>query len=157
MISALQAGDYSGLAALALIAASSLSMVYRKRVLTGGVSLRAVRWAHLSLSAGAAAALAVHISLMVGFAQSLGVLLGYAAFAAALLVWLTGSAFAERMRDSLVFHGQLTIVMIALVLAHASAASVALSGFAPFVLTSVAVVALLNGAYHLSKLREAMR
>ena len=149
--------DVSGIAALALIGSSSALMVYRRRLLVGGTKLSTVRWLHLVLSAGAASALAVHVSLLVGFPPTTGVILGYVAFAVGLVVWLTGSAFVERMRDSLVFHGQLTIVLLALILAHASTTSIALAQFAPFTLASVVLVAVLNGAYQLSKLKETLK
>ena len=140
-----------------LLGASSAFAVLRRRLLLRGTSLTRVRWAHLCLSIGAAAALAVHVSLFVGFPLTAGVFLGYAAFAAGLAVWLTGSAFVERVRDSIVFHGQLTIVLLALILAHAVTSSATLAPVAPMALGGVSLVAVANGAYHISKLREALR
>ncbi|MDG6901591.1 MAG: hypothetical protein JRM80_06485 [Nitrososphaerota archaeon] len=153
----LQLADGSGVAALLLLGASSAFIAFRRRLLLGGTKLATVRWTHFALSLGAAAALALHVSLLVGFPLTNGVILGYGAFAAGTAVWLTGSAFVERVRDSLVFHGQLTIVLLALILAHAATTSAVLSPITPVVLASIAVVAVLNGGYHISKMRETLR
>lgn len=157
MFPILTLADLAGLAALFLICASSFAILFRRWMIAKTRNLTLVRWTHLSLSAAAAASLTVHVVLSLGFPLTAGVLLGYAAFGTSVLVWLTGGAFVERVRGTLTLHGQFTIIMISLVLVHAAATSVALAPFSPVVFGCVALLGLVNGVYHLTKLGECLR
>ena len=53
----------------------------------------------------------------------MGVIIGYAAFAVSIVVWMTGTAFLERVRDSLLFHSSFSVVFISLALIHGASAN----------------------------------
>jgi multisubunit Na+/H+ antiporter MnhE subunit len=78
--------------------------------------------------------------------------LGYIAVAVSIAVWLTGTAFLERLRDSLFFHGTLSSALAGLVMVHAATSNVNI----PFVLSEIILgatllIMLANATFHLSR------
>jgi hypothetical protein len=115
---------------------AALLMVLRKSFVKSAGGLLLYRKAHIGVSTAAGLFLAIHIAFFFGYPINDGIIFGYAAAAAAVVVWLTGTAFLERYRDSLFFHGGLTVAAVALIAVHTS-----VSGANFPMLLSVAVMA----------------
>ena len=78
--------------------------------------------------------------------------LGYVSVAVAVAVWLTGTAFLERLRDSLFFHGALSSILIGLVMVHAATSSVNIPLFlVEIILGTTLVLMVANATYHFSR------
>ena len=154
MVQSLLLGDLSGFAALGFVGASAALMAFRARlvkVLGGAESLREV---HVTVSVLAAVFLAIHVMLFYSFPLTLGMELGYGAFALGLVLWGTGVGFLERNRDSFFLHGSLSVAVVALVVAHAAATGATL----PPVVSVVALlasgsVAFASASYNIRKMR----
>ena len=113
-------GDLTGFVALGLILAAATLMALRRSFVKSASSLELYRKLHIAISTSAGLFLAVHIAYFFSFPYNDGIILGYASTAAAVVVWLTGTAFLERWRDTLFFHGTLTVAALALIAIHAS-------------------------------------
>ncbi|HUK79206.1 MAG TPA: hypothetical protein VLU91_00910 [Nitrososphaerales archaeon] len=113
-------GDLSGFIALGLILAAATLMALRRSFVRSAGGLALYRKLHIAISTCAGLFLVVHIAYFFSFPYNDGLVLGYASTAAAVVVWLTGTAFVERWRDTLFFHGTLTVAALALMAIHAS-------------------------------------
>lgn len=123
MTLALSVGDAAGFLALILVGMSASFMLVRSRVLKVTRNIAAVRAIHVLISALAGVFIIVHVSLLFLPPMSVAVDLGYLAVGVAVVVWLSGTAFLERLRDSLFFHGTLSTILVGLIMAHAATSS----------------------------------
>jgi hypothetical protein len=147
------AGDIFGVLALVLISATALLMLVRKRLLRRTRNLELLRRIHIIVSALGGLFLILHVAYFVTYPISDGVLLGYVSSAVALIVWVTGTAFLERFRDSLFFHGSLSLAAISLMLMHAAVAGILVPIFlSETILASTTVFVLFRASKHLSKI-----
>lgn len=116
-------------------------------------NLSAIRSFHIALSGLAGIFIVLHIAFYINFPINAGVALGYGTFGIAIAVWLTGTAFIERVRDSFLFHSSLSIAFVALALMHAASTS---SNF-PLLFSEITIgsciaVLLANFVYHAEKM-----
>ncbi len=116
-------GDVFGFLALALGGTSAFFMMMRAKLVKLTKRLSGVRAAHVIVSASAGVFLILHIAYFYSWPITTGVLLGYGAFAMSIVVWMTGVAFLEKVRDSLLYHSSFSIVFISLALIHAASAN----------------------------------
>lgn len=145
-------GDVYGFAALIVIALASFFMLMRPALLKLTRNIMAIRVVHISLSTLAGVLLIVHVAYLFSPPVTTGIDLGYASIGIALMVWISGTAFLERLRDSLFFHGTLASLLVALALAHAATASTALPfDLSQAMLGGTAAILLANAAYQLQK------
>jgi len=129
------------------VAATAIEMVARKTILRTFRNLEAIRKVHIAISSFAGIFLLLHVAYFATYPLDSGVLLGYAAAASILVVWLTGTAFLERFRDSLFFHGTLTTAAVALIVLHSSVSGINLPfAFDEVVTALVASTTLILGA-----------
>jgi len=142
-------GDIFGFAGVALAGVSAIFMVLRGKILKVVRNLAAIRAVHIAISALAGIFIILHVSYYVSFPINIGIVFGYATFATALIVWLTGSAFLETVKDSLLFHSSFSIVLIALALIHAasSASNIPILFSGVMILSTVSVL-VMNVAYY---------
>lgn len=146
------AGDLYGFAALFLIALAASLMLLRSKLLKWTRNVAFLRGVHLAISALAGLFLALHISTLFLPPISTGVILGYAAVGTSVVAWLTGTAFLQKMKDSLFFHGVLSSILIPLSMMHAAMASVNIPSFlAQLLLGGTAVVIFANAALHIRR------
>ena len=110
--------DLSGFLALTLMAATGVLMLF-KRSLTARMGSPESLWRlHIVIAGAGGFFLGLHVVLFLAFPPSLPVLLGYAATGAALFVWITGSVYFQGVRNSMFYHGLLSIVGIFLMVVH---------------------------------------
>ena len=146
------AGDIYGFAALLLIALAAALLLLRSKVLKLTRDIALIRGIHLAISSLAGLFLALHISTLFLPPVSTGILLGYAAIFASLAVWLTGTAFLQKVKDSLFFHGVLSSVLIPLSVMHAASASTDIPGlWVEILVAGTAVVVFANAALHIAR------
>ncbi len=119
---ALMLGDVFGLIALALIGTTAVFMLLRRQILRRFKNLELLRRVHVTVAALGGLFLVLHVAYFVSYPVSLEILLGYVSASLALVVWLTGTAFLERFRDSLYFHGTLSLSAISLMVIHSASA-----------------------------------
>lgn len=119
----LSTGDIFGFAALLLVALAAFLMLVRSKLLKATRNLNLVRTIHVAVSALAGIFLVLHISILYLPPSTTGVLLGYAAVGVSAVLWLTGTAFLTKVKDSLFFHGILSGVFIPLAIMHAAITS----------------------------------
>ena len=154
VLAQLPLSDLFGFAGVILAGISSVLMVFRGKILKLTKNLSAVRSIHVATSALAGVCIVIHVSFYITMPLNFGVLLGYFAFGMAVAVWLTGTAFLERVRDSFLFHSSFSTAFISLALLHAASSStnfpVLLSDL---ILLSATIVLLINIGYQLSKMR----
>jgi len=120
---ALTAGDLYGFAALFMIALAAALMLFRSKLLKVTKNIAVVRTLHLVISTLAGLFLTLHIAVLFLPPISTGIVLGYVAVIASVVAWLTGTAFLQKVKDSLFFHGVLSSILIPLALMHAATAS----------------------------------
>jgi hypothetical protein len=120
MVVATTPPDIYGFAAVILMAASALYIVFRGKILKHVRNLSLLRALHVAVSMGAGIFLILHVTNYITFPLNDGILIGYGAFAMAVAVWISGMAFIQRAKDSLHFHAFLSLALIALILIHAS-------------------------------------
>ncbi len=149
---AMTAGDLYGFAALFLIALAAALMLLRSKLLTLTRNIALVRGIHVVVSTLAGLFLALHISTLFLPPFSTGIILGYAALLASTVVWVTGAAFLEKVKDSLFFHGVLSSILIPLAMMHAATASANLPPyFYQLLLAGTAGVVFANAALHIKR------
>jgi hypothetical protein len=145
-------GDTTGFVSLILIGFSAVFMLVRSKLLKLTKNIAAVRAAHIAISFLAGVFMIAHIAYLFSPPVSVAVDLGYLSVGIAAAVWLTGTAFLERLRDSLFFHGTLSTILAGVIMVHAATSSVniplALSQ-AMLALTILIMVA--NAAYHIRR------
>ncbi|HXW37698.1 MAG TPA: hypothetical protein VEJ36_07350 [Nitrososphaerales archaeon] len=149
----LSLGDLFGFLALALISLTALLMFARRFALRQVRDLDRLRRVHIVVAAAGGFFLILHVAYFLYSPLVLPVVLGYFAAAGALVVWLTGSAFLARLRDSLFFHGAISFAAIALMVIHACSAGANLPETASEYAIGATVFVLLLGAFaHVSRL-----
>jgi len=126
-------GDIFGLIALGLIGATAVFMLFRRQILKRFRNLELMRRLHIAIASLGGLFLILHVAYFVSYPVTLEILLGYLSAGLALVVWVTGTAFLERFRDSLYFHGTLSLSAISLMVIHSSAAGLNI----PFALAEV--------------------
>jgi len=147
-------GDVFGLLALALISATAVLMLLRKRILKRFKNLDLMRRAHIVVAALGGLFLVLHVAYFITWPVNAEILLGYVSATLALVVWLTGTAFLERFRDSLYFHGTLSLSAISLMVIHSAAAGLNVPfALAEAVLGGTTVVAIYKTTIYIGKKR----
>ncbi len=155
--SGLLLGDVFGLAAIALMGATAVFMLLRKQMLKRFKNLERIRQAHVALATLAGLFLALHVAYFITWPVNLEILLGYVSAAIALVVWLTGTAFLERFRDSLYFHGTLSVSAISLMAIHSAAAGLNVpTALSEAVLVGTTWVALYKAVQYAQKIRTGV-
>ena len=149
-------GDVFGLLALALISATAVLMLLRKRILKRFKNLELMRRVHIAVAALGGLFLVLHVAYFITWPLSIEILFGYVSATLALVVWLTGTAFLERFRDSLYFHGTLSLSAISLMVIHSAGAGLNVPfAFAEVVLAGTTAVAVYKSSQYVEKLRTA--
>ncbi|HYC27111.1 MAG TPA: hypothetical protein VEB67_03720 [Nitrososphaerales archaeon] len=149
---ALSAGDFFGFAALFMIAVAASLMLLRSELLKLTKNLALVRVLHLSTSTIAGLFLVLHISYLFLPPVSTGLIVGYAAVIVSAVAWLTGTAFLQRVKDSLFFHGVLSSILIPLALIHAATSGANIStALAEVLLAGSAAVVFANAGLHIKR------
>lgn len=149
-------GDVFGYVALAFVIFTASFMLVRRRLLRLTKNLNLLRKVHVYAATLAGLFIILHVAYFVSWPLTLAVLSGYASAALAAVVWITGTAFLERFRDSLFYHGTMSFATVALITVHAAGAGLNIPvGVAVVVLAAVAFMALFTAQAHLSKLVEA--
>ena len=149
-------GDVFGLLALALISATAVLMLLRKRILKRFKNLDLMRRVHIVVAALGGLFLVLHVAYFITWPLNAEILLGYVSATLALVVWLTGTAFLERFRDSLYFHGTLSLSAISLMVIHSAAAGLNVPfAIAEVVLGGTTVVAIYKTTIYIGKMRAA--
>jgi hypothetical protein len=148
----MSAGDAYGFAALMLVALAAVLMLLRSKLLKLTKNISLIRSIHIGVSTLAGLFLSLHIASLFLPPVSTGILLGYAAVVVSVILWLTGTAFLQKVKDSLFFHGVLSAVFVPLALMHAATASPNLSGhLSQALLGGAAIVVLANAALHIKR------
>lgn len=145
-------GDLSGFLALIFISATAVLMVGKRKLSksTGrNVFFKRIHIIFASLGGGF---LLIHADYFISAPlENWGILLGYIAAAAALFVWFSGFAFLERLSDSLLYHGSISLAAISLIVIHS-----VIFGFetitTEIILALVAAVLLLRASQHIAKI-----
>ena len=147
---ALSAGDLYGFIALFLVALAAILMLLRSKILKLTKNITLIRTVHVAVSTSAGLFLTLHISTLFQLPTSNGIILGYVAVAVAVVAWLTGTAFLQKVRDSLFFHGVLSSLLIPLVIMHAASASLNIpADVFTVLLAGTAGVVFANAALHI--------
>jgi hypothetical protein len=120
---AMSAGDAYGFAALLFIGLAAILMLLRYNLLKIIRNISTVRAIHIIVSTLAGVFLLLHLAYLYSPPVTDGIAIGYAAFFFSVLVWISGTAFLEKLRDSLFFHGTLASVLVGLILVHAASSS----------------------------------
>ncbi len=127
-------------------------MLLRSKLLKLTKNIAAIRGTHVAVSTLAGVFLLIHVVYLFSPPVSVSMDLGYVSVATAVAVWLTGTAFLERLRDSLFFHGALSSILIGLIMVHAATSSVNIPFFlAEIILGTTLIVMVANATYHLSR------
>ncbi|MDA4120158.1 MAG: hypothetical protein OK436_06180 [Thaumarchaeota archaeon] len=149
---AMTAGDLYGFAALFFIAVAAALMLLRSKLLKLTKNIALVRVIHLVLSSVGGLFLALHISTLFLPPISTGIILGYAAVIASVVAWLTGTAFLQKVKDSLFFHGVLSSILIPLSMMHVATTSNNLPAYwSQVLLLATAGVVFANAALHIKR------
>ncbi len=150
--SAMSGGDVYGFAALFLTALAAVLMLLRSKLLKVTRNIALVRGVHVAVSTLAGLFLTLHIASLFLPPISTGIIIGYAAVIVSLVLWLTGAAFLEKVKDSLFFHGVLSSVLIPLAMIHAATASVNISPeLSRLLLAGTAAIVVANAALHIRR------
>jgi len=145
-------GDIFGFIALGLVIFTASFMLVRRRLLKYTKNLNLLRKVHVYAATGAGLFIVLHVAYFFGYPTTDAILLGYGSVAMAIFVWVTGTAFLERLRDSLFYHGTMSLSTIGLMVVHSAGAGVNIPvAFAAATLLVVASVALVKAWGHLSK------
>jgi len=113
-------GDIFGIIALALIAFTAVFMLLRRSLLRFTKNLELLRKIHMYAGTLGGLFLVLHVAYFVSYPLSDAIVLGYISAVVAGIVWITGSAFLERFKDGLFYHGSLSLVAISLMVIHAA-------------------------------------
>jgi multidrug transporter EmrE-like cation transporter len=129
-------------------------MLLRKRILKRFRNLDLMRRIHIAVAALGGLFLVLHVAYFLTWPLNTEIFLGYVSATLALVVWVTGTAFLERFRDSLYFHGTLSLSAISLMVIHSSAAGLNVPfAFAEVVLGGTVVVAIYKTTLYVDKLK----
>jgi len=147
-------GDVFGLLALAFISATAVLMLLRRRILKRFKNLDLLRRVHIAVAAMGGLFLVLHVAYFITWPLSVEIFLGYVSATLALVVWVTGTAFLERFRDSLYFHGTLSLSAISLMVIHSAAAGLNVPfAFAEVVLGGTTAVAVYKTTQYIGKMK----
>ncbi len=147
-------GDIFGLIALAFIGATAAFMLLRKKILKRFRNLELLRRTHIVVAALGGLFLVLHVAYFITYPLNTEIALGYASAALALVVWVTGTAFLERFRDSLYFHGTLSLSAISLMVIHSASAGINVPfAFAEAVLAGTTSIAVFKAYRHFGDLK----
>lgn len=145
-------GDVMGFLALGFVGATALLMFVRQRLLKAVKNLSLYRIIHIAIATLAGLFIVIHAAIFVSYPFNVGILLGYASFVMAVVVWVTGTAFLEKVRDSLFFHGPLALALGGLIVVHAATEGLTLpKTWAEIALVAVVGMACANAVYHLDR------
>ncbi len=150
-------GDIFGFLALGFIAFTAIFMLLRKKLLRHTKNLDLLRKIHIYAAAAGGFFLVLHVAYFIAWPLTLGVILGYVSASIAAAVWLTGSAFLERFRDSLFFHGSLSMGAISLMVIHAASAGINFPTFVAYgVILISTLVVIFKASQHSTKTLKAV-
>jgi hypothetical protein len=135
--------NLAGYAALILIAATAVLMLFKKPILRRTKDPELLRRFHIVIAGLGGAFLVFHVVVFLLFPLSLPVLFGYLATYAALATWITGTLFFEGLRNSMFYHGLLSLVAIALMAVHVFGAGRSLPDFVAGIVLVVMAVSVL--------------
>lgn len=131
-------------------------MLIRKRLLKYTKNLELLRRIHIYASALGGLFLILHVAYFITYPVTTAVVLGYVSAAVAGTVWIMGTAFLERFKDSLFYHGSLSLAAISLMFIHAASSGINIPVyFALAVLLLNTGVALYKASQHAHKLLKA--
>jgi hypothetical protein len=147
-------GDVFGLVALVFIGATAVLMLFRRQILRRFKNLDLLRRVHIAVASLGGLFLVLHVAYFISYPITVEILFGYVSAGMALVVWLTGTAFLERFRDSLYFHGTLSLSAISLMVIHSSAAGLNVPfALAEVVLGGTTAVAIFKTSQYVQKMR----
>ncbi|MDA4112097.1 MAG: hypothetical protein OK439_06125 [Thaumarchaeota archaeon] len=95
-------------------------MLIRKTLLKYTKKLELLRKVHIYAATLGGLFLVLHVAYFISYPLTGAIILGYIAGAAAAVVWLTGTAFLERFKDTLFYHGSISLAAISLMVIHAA-------------------------------------
>jgi hypothetical protein len=145
-------GDIFGFLAVGFVGISAVFMSMRGKIVKRLKNIALVRYIHIAISLCAGVFLVFHIAYFYSWPLSIGILFGYGTFLVAIIVWLTGTAFLEKLRGSLQFHGSLSIVLVSLALIHAASTGVNFPlAYSVAAIVGTVGVAMANMLYQLRK------
>ena len=124
MLLQLVLGDVFGYLALALTVGTAILMLLRRTLLKHTKNLDLLRHVHLWVATLAGAFLILHAAYFITYPVTGDIALGYIAATVAIFVWLTGTAFLERLRDSLFYHGSMSLTAVGLMAVHAASSGI---------------------------------
>lgn len=110
--------NLAGYAALILIIATGVIMLFKRAILRRMKDPGLLRTVHIVVAGLAGVFLVFHVVFFLLFPLSIPVLFGYVATYAALAIWITGTFYFEGLRNSMFYHGLLSLVGIALMAVH---------------------------------------
>ena len=127
-------------------------MLVRRRLLRHTKNLDLIRKVHIYAATGAGLFIVLHVAYFIGYPVTDAILLGYGSAALALFVWVTGTAFLERLRDSLFYHGAMSLSTVSLMVVHSAGAGSNIPiGLAAITLVTVACITFVKAWQHISK------
>jgi len=110
--------DLFGFLALFFVAATGVMMLFKKPLTLWMGNPERLWRLHIAIAGAGGFFLGLHVVLFLAFPLSLPVLLGYAATGAALFVWVTGAVYFQGVRNSMFYHGLLSLGGIFLMVVH---------------------------------------
>jgi len=148
--------DLFGFLALALIAATGVLMLFKGRLTAWMGSPERLWRLHIVIAGAGGLFLGLHVVLFLAFPLSVPVLLGYAGTGAALFVWITGGIYFQGVRNSMFYHGLLSIGAIFLMVVHTFGAGRNIPmEFSGLSLALIAVVVLAGVSWQVAKAWKA--
>jgi hypothetical protein len=144
--------DVFGFLALALIAATGVLMLFKKRLAAWMGSPEKLWRVHIAIAGAGGIFMGLHVVIFLAFPLSLPIFFGYAATGAALFVWITGGVYFQGIRNSMFYHGVFSIIGIFLMVLHTFGAGqnipMELSGIS---LAAVALAVIVGVVWRLAK------
>ncbi len=132
-------------------------MLARKTLLKYTKNLDLLRRIHIYASTLGGLFLVLHVAYFVSYPITDAVLLGYVSTAVAGTVWITGMAFLERFRDTLFYHGALSLSAISLMVIHAASAGINFPVDVAYVVIALTtIVVLYKASRHTNKLLKSI-
>lgn len=148
--------DLFGFLALALIAATGVLMLLKGRLSARVGSPEGLWRLHIVVAGAGGLFLGLHVVLFLAFPLSLPLLLGYGAAGAALFVWVTGGIYFQGARNSMFYHGLLSIGAIFLMIVHTFGAGRNIPmEFSGLSLALIAAAVLAGVAWRVAKARQS--
>ncbi len=150
-------GDIFGILALILISFTAVFMLIRRSLLKLTKKLELLRKIHIYAATLGGLFLVLHVAYFISYPLSDAIVLGYVAAAAAGIVWITGTAFLERFKDTLFYHSSLSLVAISLMVIHsASSASNIPLDLVYVVLAVTSIIVLVKALGHAKKVANEL-